>query len=286
MNRPYDHDGRVRADIVQYLRCPVCGHPLRPAPAALGCAAGHTFDLARQGFVDLTAGRLAHAGDTADMISAREALLGAGHFRVLTDALVAAVGERPTGLVIDAGAGTGQHVAGLLDARPGDLGLAVDVSKPALRRAARAHQRLGAVRADVWRSLPVLDRAAGVVLDVFAPRSGREFHRVLRRDGALVVATPAPEHLRELVDPLDLIRVDPAKAQRLAATLEPFFTRIDERRYRWELRLSAVEAGTAVLMGPSARHTDPDRLTALLDGLSAPVTVTAAVDVSRWRPNS
>src|SRR5204862_7400467 len=135
-------------------------------------------DLARQGYVDLTAGQVTHAGDTAEMLSARQALFAAGHFRVLTEALLAALGDRPPGLVVDVGAGTGHHLAALLGARPHDVGLAVDVSKPALRRAARAHPRLAAARADAWRRLPVADGAAGLVLDVFAPRSGPEFHRI------------------------------------------------------------------------------------------------------------
>jgi 23S rRNA (guanine745-N1)-methyltransferase len=281
MRRPYGHDGRVRADIVEHLRCPVCGAGLHTAAGSLRCLAGHAFDQARQGYIDLTGGRLTHAGDTADMISARQSLLAAGHFRVLTDALVAAVGDQPPGLVVDVGAGTGQHLAAVLDARPDDLGLAVDVSKPALRRAARAHPRLGAVRADAWRGLPVADGAAGVVLDVFAPRSGREFRRILRPDGVLVVVTPAPAHLGELVEALDLVRVDPDKSERLSAALGPWFARADERRHEWPLRLSAAEARSAVAMGPSAWHTDPQRLETLVTG---PLTVTAAVDVSRWRP--
>jgi 23S rRNA (guanine745-N1)-methyltransferase len=281
MSRPYGHDGWVRAEIVEYLRCPVCSAALRVAPGALRCANGHSFDVARQGYVDLSAGRLTHPGDTAEMISARQALLAAGHFRVLTKALVAAVGDRAPGLVVDVGAGTGQHLAALLSARPDDLGIAVDVSKPALRRAARAHPRLGAVRADAWRGLPVADARADVVLDVFAPRSGPEFHRILRPDGVLVVATPAPEHLGELVETLDLVRVDPAKSERLSAALEPWFVREDEERCRWPLRLSADEARAAVAMGPSAWHTDLERLADLVSG---PTTVTAAVDVSRWRP--
>nr|WP_205862411.1 methyltransferase domain-containing protein [Planosporangium thailandense] len=261
--------------------CPVCKAALEATPAALRCANGHNFDIARQGYVDLSGGRVTHPGDTPDMISARQALLAAGHFRVLTDALVASLAERPPGLVVDVGAGTGQHLAEVLDARPGDLGLAVDVSKPALRRAARAHPRLGAVRADAWRGLPVADAVADAVLDVFAPRSGLEFHRILRPDGVLVVATPAPEHLGELVDALDLVRVDPAKSERLSATLDPWFVRVDERRCRWQLRLSAAEAQAAIAMGPSAWHTEPERLARLIAG---PVTVTAAVDVTRWRP--
>ncbi|MDT5037842.1 MAG: rRNA (guanine745-N1)-methyltransferase [Micromonosporaceae bacterium] len=278
----------MRADIVEYLRCPVCHARLAAEPAALRCPRGHGFDLARHGYADLTAGRVTHAGDTADMVAARAALLGAGHFQVLTEALAAAAdrggGGAGAGLVVDVGAGTGHHVAGLLDAHPDDVGLAIDVSKPALRRAARAHPRLAAVRADAWRGLPVGDGAAGTVLNVFAPRSGPEFHRVLRADGVLVVATPAAEHLAELVDALDLVRVDPAKSRRLSDTLRPWFTRVDSRQYRWELRLSADEAATAVAMGPSAHHTDPTRLAATLARRPTPISVTAAVDVSRWRP--
>jgi 23S rRNA (guanine745-N1)-methyltransferase len=269
----------VRADIVAQLRCPVCGDRLRVNGAALRCPAGHSFDLARQGYADLTAGRPTHAGDTAEMISARDALLGAGHFRVLTQALVDALGDRAPGLVVDAGAGTGHHLAAVLDARPHDLGLAVDVSKPALRRAARAHPRLAAVRADVWRGLPVAAGAAAAVLDAFAPRSGPEFRRILRPDGLLVVATPGPGHLGELVAALDLVRVDPAKDERLTATLAPWFSRLGGRRYRWVMKLTPGEAVDAVAMGPSAWHTDRQRLR---DAVPAQLQVTAEVDVSRW----
>jgi 23S rRNA (guanine745-N1)-methyltransferase len=279
--RPYGHDGQVRADIVESLRCPVCAAQLQVAGAALRCGEGHSFDVARQGYVDLSAGRLTHPGDTAEMIAARQALLAAGHFRVLTEALVTAVADRPGGLVVDIGAGTGQHLAGLLEARPDDLGIAVDVSKPALRRAARAHPRLAAVRADAWRGLPVADGAADVVLDVFAPRSGPEFHRILRPDGVLVVVTPAPGHLGELVEALDLVRVDPAKSERLSGTLDRWFVRENEQRYRWQPRLSAAEARAAIAMGPSAWHTDRARLSDLVSG---PMTVTAEVDVTCWRP--
>jgi 23S rRNA (guanine745-N1)-methyltransferase len=278
MHRPYDHDGRVRADIVEHLRCPVCRDRLEAAGAALRCPAGHSFDLARQGYVDLTAGRVTHAGDTAEMLSARQALLEAGHFRVLTEALGEAVGDLPPGLVVDVGAGTGHHLAALLEGRPHDVGLAVDVSKPALRRAARAHPRLGAVRADAWRGLPIADGAAGTVLNVFAPRSGAEFHRILRPDGTLIVVTPAPEHLHELVAAADLVRVDPAKAERLSAALSPWFAAAGTRRYAWPLRLTPDEARAVVAMGPSAWHDGPARVPA------EPVPVTAAVEVTRWRP--
>jgi 23S rRNA (guanine745-N1)-methyltransferase len=277
MHRPYVHDGRVRADIVQHLRCPVCGQRLYADDRSLRCAGRHSFDLARQGYADLTAGRVTHAGDSAEMIAARDALLTAGHFRVLEKGLTDAVGDRAGGLVVDVGAGTGHYLAAVLDGGTG-LGLGVDVSKAALRRTAKAHVRVAAVRADVWRGLPVADGAATAVLNVFAPRDGAEFRRIMRSDGVLVVATPAADHLRELVTALDLVRVDPDKAERLAATLTPWFIPDDRREYRWRMRLTSPEVRTLVAMGPSARHTDP----AGLD--PTPMELTASVEVSRWRP--
>jgi len=299
----------VRADIVQHLRCPVCHDPLAAADRALRCPRGHSFDLARQGYVDLTAGRLTHDGDTPDMVAARASLLAAGHFRVLEAALTTALsppapGPAASGLrseatredaarqapgparaeasantvVVDVGAGTGHYLAKVLDARPDARGLAVDVSKAALRRAARAHPRLAAVRADVWRRLPVADGAAGAVLNVFAPRSGAEFRRILAADGVLVVATPAAGHLGELVTTLDLVRVDPDKPDRLRAGLEPWFVPAGVEHHIWRLHLSAEEVRTVVAMGPSARHTDASQLDTI------PMEVTAAVDVSRWLP--
>ena len=81
-----------------------------------------------------------------------------------------------------------QHRHGLVG-RGGVAGLAVDVSKPALRRAAQAHPRAAAIRADLWRRLPVSDGVAALILNVFAPRNGPEYHRVLRPDGLLLVVT-------------------------------------------------------------------------------------------------
>src|SRR4051812_23114708 len=194
-----------------YLRCPVCGDTVARADArTLRCPRGHSFDIARQGYVNLTTGRMPHEGDSAGMIADRVAFLAAGHY----DFIAAALAVPTDGLVVDAGTGTGWYLAHALDASPGATGLGIDVSKPALRRAARAHRRAGAVRADLWRTLPLADGSASLVLNVFAPRNGPEFHRVLRPGGTLLVVTPAADHLTELVAAYGLIHVDPDKAER------------------------------------------------------------------------
>ncbi|HEX8343977.1 MAG TPA: 23S rRNA methyltransferase [Actinoplanes sp.] len=278
-----------------YLRCPVCGDALdgeAPGSAAPGggartlrCPRRHSFDIARQGYVDLSAGRTPHSGDTAAMVAARADFLAAGHYDVITTALVnaALATDVEEGLVLDAGTGTGWHLAGVLDALPEAVGLGLDVSKPALRRAARAHPRAGAALTDLWRPLPVRDGAAALVLNVFAPRNGPEFRRVLRPDGTLLVVTPATEHLTELVTGLDLLRVDPDKAGRVAGSLGDRFTATATTTHRQLLRLTRAEVHTLVGMGPSAWHADAERMAADIAALPVPVTATVAVDLTVYR---
>lgn len=276
----------MHSAVIAHLRCPVCRGPLVAEGRSVRCGRGHNFDQARQGYVDLTAGRSTHSGDTAEMVAARAALLGAGHFDPISIALSRATKRTLTSssseMIVDVGAGPGHYLARLLEDLPGYIGLATDISQPALRRAARAHPRIAAVRADVWDRLPVDDGAAQIVLNVFAPRSGAEFARILAPGGALVVVTPEPGHLAELVDGLDLIAVDPDKRERLAATLEPWFALESDETIDAPLRLSRSEAIALVAMGPNARHVTPAQVVARLP--AEPVKATIQVRLTVWRP--
>ena len=286
-------------EALPYLRCPVCEQSLGRADRTLRCPRGHSFDLARQGYADLSGGRLPHDGDTAEMVADRAAFLAAGHYDFIADALAGhtAATHPPVGhpgetvhspngnrtghsgdLIIDAGTGTGDYLARVLSAARGAVGLGVDVSKPALRRAAQAHPRAAAIRADLWRRLPVSDGVAALILNVFAPRNGPEYHRVLRSDGLLLVVTPAADHLRELITAHGLIRVDPDKASRVAEALGEHFTLESATLLRRELRLTAAETRTLIGMTPSARHVPVAALP------TEAVPVTAAVHLTAYRP--
>ncbi len=277
------------ADVIACLVCPVCGSDLALEAAALRCARGHAFDVARQGYVNLLPGR-ARAGtaDTPEMVDARAAFLGAGHYDEILDAVAAvsevALGEGPAGCVADVGAGTGDYLARVLERSPGRVGLALDLSKHALRRAARAHPRIGAAVCDTWKPLPVRTGAAALVLDVFAPRNAAEFARILGPGGALVVVTPGAEHLRELVDVLGLVTVDERKDERLAGSLGERFTLVDPVPVRVDMSLTHDDVAALVGMGPSSRHVTAMEMAARIGALSEPVGVTAAVTVSLYHP--
>jgi 23S rRNA (guanine745-N1)-methyltransferase len=247
---------------------------------------GHLFDRARQGHVTLLPpGRRPPSGDTAEMVADRVAFLEAGHYAGITAALADAVGaDGPSESLLDLGGGTGHHLARLLDRMPDAVGVVLDSSPYAARRAARAHRRAVAVVGDSWARLPVRDGVVDRVLVVFAPRNGPEIARVLRPDGRLVVVTPAADHLAELVGHLGLLRVDPDKAARLAASLEPQLTPVRTATYRRQLGLSRPAAATLVGMGPHARHTTRAAIETKLAGLPDPLEVTVSVDVTTYRP--
>jgi 23S rRNA (guanine745-N1)-methyltransferase len=270
--------------VVECLACPYCGEALTRAGPALRCPGGHSFDVARQGYVTLLPrGGRGAGGDTAAMVAARDRFLAAGHYAPLTRLLAAAAAGAPAGAVLDVGAGTGQHLAAVLDALPGRPGVALDLSRHAARRAARAHPRAGAVVADAWRALPVRTGVAGLVLDVFSPRNGAETARVLGPGGTLLVVTPAADHLAELVGPLGLLTVDERKDERLAGALTPHLERVDRAALRWPLSLSRADAVAAAAMGPSAHHVDAAALAGGVADLPDPVRATASVLLTRYR---
>jgi len=277
---------------VRHLRCPVCHDGFVMAAGSLRCDHGHHFDVARQGYVNLLTARAPAGADTPEMVAARAELLAEGHFDYLTEALLdtaTQVGPGPDpgqGLVVDVGAGTGHYLAAVLTGLPDHHGLALDVSKAAARRAAQAHPRAGAAVCDVWRGLPVADACADLVLDVFAPRNAAEFRRVLRPDGALLVVTPSPDHLGELVTTLGLIGVDPDKDRRLDATFGQLFRLERETPYEHALSLRPDAAARFVAMGPSSWHTDQTELATKVANLPQPITTTSAVTVRVYRPLS
>jgi 23S rRNA (guanine745-N1)-methyltransferase len=215
------------------------------------------------------------------MIGARAEFLGAGHYAPLGDALTEMSAEhaRASRLVIEAGAGTGYYIARVLDALPAANGLAIDLSKYAARRAARAHAHLDAVVADLREPLPLKNGSAGLILNVFAPRPAAELRRVLATDGSLLVASPSYEHMIEIREPLELLDVDPRKDARMAHALDPYFTLRDERRLEWKMLLDWAAVRALVLMGPSARHLKPSHLEKRMESLNFPVSLTASVNL-------
>ncbi|WP_460718331.1 methyltransferase domain-containing protein [Nocardia heshunensis] len=184
--------------------------------------------------------------------------------------------------VLEIGAGTGYYLGAVLDAVPRARGIALDVSKAAARRAARAHARAGSVLADAWRGLPVRDGVMSAVVCVFAPRNADEVARVLAGNGRFIVVTPTSRHLGELIGPLGMVSVDGAKEDRLSESLGERFELVGREPVEYRMTLTRDDVANVVGMGPSAFHVDEGRAEQIA-ALPDPIEVTASVTVSVYR---
>lgn len=270
------------SDVIELLRCPHCHLPLSITDRVAHCPDRHSFDIARQGYLNLITGRQPANADTAPMIAARDRFLSAGHYRPLVDLLAeyADRGERDRPRrIAEVGAGTGYYLAGVLDRLDSAVGLASDISVAACRRAARTHDRIGAVVADTWTGLPVADGVIDLLLVIFAPRNPVDFARLLAPGGRAIIATPGPQHLHQLRRTLGLLGIEPAKQDRLRETMIAAGL-IPGDRHRWQQRVQLdSDAVTALVeMGPNAHHTDSERLSRQIADLESPY----AVDLDVW----
>lgn len=236
------------------LICPVCSAGLVREDRRLCCPQGHSFDIARQGYVNLLNGPAPTNADTAAMVAARERFLDAGFYRPILDALIPTCAG--TERIAEAGAGPGYYLSGVVEACAPRQHLALDISVAAARRAAK--RGLASAVANSWAGLPVRTGSLDRLLCIFAPRNPEDFARVLAPGGELIVVTPTEDHLAELREQLGLLDVPADKTSQLdeqlgAVGLVPA-ERVDVT-FTLEADIPAIT--DLVAMGPNAFHRPP-----------------------------
>lgn len=278
------------SNAIEALRCPVCQGDCRlseGSPRAVVCAAGHVFDAAKQGYFNLLTGKgTVFEADSAEMVAARQRFLDAGHYAGMADAVAGLAAESlqgPTPLVLDAGTGTGHYLRAVLDKSPGACAVGLDISKFALRRAARLNPEVANVVWDIWRPLPLAGRSVDVVMVVFAPRNAAEFARVLRPGGKLVVVTPRPGHLAEAARLTGMLSIQEDKAERLVESVAGHFSFEGSEDLDIPLLLGPAELADLAFMGPAGHHIDADELAASVEA-SGPVSTEARFSISVFAP--
>ncbi|MGO4237991.1 putative RNA methyltransferase [Pseudarthrobacter sp. YAF2] len=282
------------------LLCPVCSDPLdllEPGSGnqpRLACAAGHNFDAARQGYFNLLVGKgTSFEADSAAMVQSRFNFLGNGNYRPLAQAVASAVVRNlpETGAtVLDSGTGTGHYLREILDAAATDgrhvSAIGLDISKFALRRAARLNPDAVNMVCDIWQPLPVATSSVDAVTVVFAPRNPAEFARVLRPAGVLVVVTPRPGHLAEVASVTGMLGIEEGKDDRLAEAMAGYFDLDSVRDVDISLELTRAAAADLAFMGPAGHHLDIEQIAARLEGLPEPVTAGAKFRLLVFRPRT
>lgn len=247
--------------------CPHCRLSLAPDPqgGSLVCAAGHRFDRAREGYVNLLPAnrkRSRDPGDSQAMIEARDRVHSSGVFHPLAEAITETLAQLPAAnTVLDLGCGEGYYLQALARSQPSARLHGLDISRAACRRAARACPAADIVVASAF-ALPLPENSMDIVARVFAPSDDGEVARVLRPPGAYLEVTPAPRHLWQLRKSLyDRPREhEPARAAIEGLSL------LAERDIAYELPgLEGSQLADLVAMTPFAHRGQREGRRALLD---------------------
>lgn len=194
--------------------CPVCGGRLTDAGGAVRCPAGHSFDRAKEGYVNLLLVSRMHSkipGDSKEMVAARNRFLNGGGYAPFAAELArlcAELARKKGGVlrILDAGCGEGYYdgaICAELERQGLPFRLAgFDISKAAVRLAAKRKLPNAAFAVASSFAAPVESGWADVVLNIFSPFAGEEFRRCLAPGGRLIYAVPTAEHLMGLKDVL------------------------------------------------------------------------------------
>jgi 23S rRNA (guanine745-N1)-methyltransferase len=260
-----------------FLACPVCGQSLARSARAYSCPEGHSFDLARSGYLNLLLAnqrRTKDPGDDKAMMTARAAFLGQGHYRPVADALAQAVAAHPRPeAVVDIGCGEGYYLRHLRERLGPAVLCGLDISRHAAEAAARMDPISLYLVASAHR-MPVLDASLDVVVSNFSPTYPDELARVLRPSGLVVIGLPGPRHLFALKAE---IYAQPAEHEAAPPwTDRPDFALLAEQRVRYDLSLRNPRAvGDLLAMTPYFWSADRETQTRLqaLEALDTEVDV-------------
>jgi 23S rRNA (guanine745-N1)-methyltransferase len=220
------------------LLCPVrnCHLALAREERRLICAHGHSFDVARSGYINLLQPqdrRSNQAGDTVAALNGRRRCHESGATGPLLEAIAEVVKATPDDVVLDAGCGDGFYL-GSLAHRTGCGAHGVDISVPSIDAAARRYPECEWIVANADRFVPYADSSFSIVLSITARMNPGEFRRILREDGRLLVALPGPEDL------IELRGAGRDRVERTVETFAPEFALVEQRRVSTTAELDAA----------------------------------------------
>jgi len=252
------------------LICPICGSDLARIDKTFKCSRRHSFDIAREGYLNLLQMRRKRKimGDHKAMLRARRAFLERGPYKPLADRLSAMVhahligrGERhETVHLVDVGCGEGhylRHLQRYLHQRSGPWTFeyfGMDIAKEATRLAAQRSSEILFVVTDVNNRVVFQDASVEILLNMFAPRNAAEFSRVVAPGGGLFVVIPGPDHLQELRSQFNLMEIRTEKQQGVIDQLAPAFELAKRCPTRYTISLSQTELANLLQMTPNFWH--------------------------------
>lgn len=242
----------------QILMCPVCRQSLDLNEKTWRCGQGHSYDVAKQGYVNLHVVQHKHSknpGDTPESVDARRAFLQGGYYQPLQHAVVALLKQLDVKTVLDIGCGEGYYTSAMQQVVEQCIG--VDIAKNAVQRAAKLNTEVTWV-VGTGATLPVLDQSMDACTSLFSPIPQAEIARVLKDDGYLIVVTPASEHLYAMREAL-FEQVNPHTPEKFVDQLQDLFELKQEQIINAPFVLDQQALKNLIAMTPYAYKASPER---------------------------
>lgn len=240
------------------LMCPVCKLSLKLKDRTWYCDQGHSYDKAKQGYVNLHVVQHKHSkspGDTVDAVNARREFLSRGFYEPLQKKILQWLDDLKINTLLDIGCGEGYYTSAMQQVVEECIG--VDIAKTAVQRAAKLNSKplwvvgTGAI-------LPVLDESMDLCSSLFSPIPQSEILRVLKPHGYLLVVSPAPMHLYALREAL-FAEVRLHEPEKLIEQLKTHFELKQQEQIEVELVLRQDDLRNLLTMTPYAYKAQPER---------------------------
>jgi len=196
-------------DKFQQLACPLDGLKLQTLGNTLTCPQGHSYDIARQGYVNLLPvqqKKSREPGDSKEMIAARKRHLDAGFYAPIATRLAElSVSHSQQGAMtscLDAGCGEGYYLSFYADyleqkKRGGVYLTGLDISKAAIIAAAKRQSDITWVVGNSQHA-PVMSSSVNLIWSVFGFHHLHGFRNMLCQNGKLIMVEAGPQHLIEI----------------------------------------------------------------------------------------
>ena len=173
------------------ILCPHCQNILSVEGNAFRCSSGHSFDIARQGYVNLNLHNSQNTGDNVPMINARRDFLEKGYYSFLRDAVNEELSEEDS--LVDLACGEGYYTGAFRCKEK----IGIDLSKQGLKIASRNDKSTRYLLSSIFHC-PLEDECADKVVTIFAPVAKEEIRRILKPKGRFILVKPDVDHLFEL----------------------------------------------------------------------------------------
>lgn len=243
---------------MKLLMCPVCREPLQLTDKIWRCVNHHSYDVGKQGYVNLHVVQHKHSknpGDTLESVQARRAFLSAGFYQPLQQAVVTKIRELKIKNLLDIGCGEGYYTNAMQAEVQRCIG--VDIAKNAVQVAAKLNKQVTWI-VGTGATLPVLESSIDLCSSLFSPIPKQEILRVLKPHGYLMVVTPATEHLYAMREAL-FEEVNPHEAHKFVEQLSDTFDLIDQEMIDAALTLNQSDLKNLIAMTPYAYKAKSER---------------------------